>query len=157
MYTYSSEQQQALIGWLKDYAWEYFVTLHPGTKMNKSALSKVLAQLIARINHKNYGKRSTRQLNWFPVLEESPDGWLHIHLVMGGPLLKLDKDTLKQEIRSAWINTKGAGKIPYEKLFNEEWFKPVWGLEGAVEYITKKWRFDPDLVDWDNVNRFHRQ
>lgn len=157
MNTITVEQKVALKEWLVGYRWDYLVTIHPGTKMDKNVLSNVLARLIARINHLNFGKRSIRQLNWFPVLEESPDGWLHVHLLVGGPLVGLDKDSLKQQVRSVWIDTKGAGKMPYEKLFNEEWFKPVYGLEGAVEYMTKTMRFDPELMDWHNVNRFHKQ
>jgi hypothetical protein len=173
------QAREEMIKWVPTYRLDYSIVLHPPMTMGPATLRRLVKKFIIRVNKANFGKSSRKQLNMFPVLERDKDGWLHVHLLWGGPLKHLNKEKLEYDLSDIWVSVGGRrphdGRVCqtwYERQLlprSEElginpkvggrnqrrWFEPVYHGEGILEYVTKTYEYDDLTVEWELVNLRH--
>lgn len=162
--------QKYYIEWLKHKPYrnklEYFITcmFHENVKsINKiEKLTKTLSNRAKNFFARNYKKKGKSGICFFPFLEQCTDGKYHLHILFGGGYKNKEspKDT-KQLFKKALSEISGFLNPNYYNpkrielngqwftICNEsgdEWFKEIYDISGAIEYVAKTMNKNPDAL-----------
>jgi hypothetical protein len=149
-----------VVKFISSQKFDYFITLNFNSLNDELKAQDLVRVFLRSVDLKVFGRRSGKSVRMVVSLERHKFEGYHLHLLSEDPRNRFDfpegKLNLdyKELIKACWESVGyRAAKVSMSCPDQVSWFKEIYDLDGAAEYITKEYNQGrADVIQWDLTN-----
>jgi hypothetical protein len=156
----SGELKSEIVSYLEQYEFDYLITLNFNNLKDDLKAQDLIRVFLRSVDSRIFGKKSEKSVRMVVSLERHKFEGYHLHILSEDPRNRTDfpesklKLDYKDLIKACWEDAGSkAAKISMSCPDQYSWFKDIYDLGGAIEYITKEYdQGRTDTIQWELSN-----
>jgi hypothetical protein len=161
----NSKLRSEIVKFIASHKFDYIITLNFNNLKDDLKAQDLIRLFLRSVDSRVFGRRSEKSVRMVVSLERHKFEGYHLHILSEDPRNRVDFPEkklnldFKELIKTCWegVGDKAA-KISMSCPDKTSWFKEIYHLDGAIEYLTKEYdQGRTDAIQWDLSNTTGRK